>query len=1247
MFASTVAGAANGPLMQSVTVSPMTHVEVRLLGPVEALRAGDPVRLGGSKQRAALAVLGLNPGRIVSTDRLIEALWGDRAPATAVTALHGHISRLRRLLGPDAIVTSPPGYVLDGDTVATDLARFDELVAAVEADDPLARAERLRRALGLWRGAALADLVSDCDLALAEKAHRLDELRLDTQEELFDVRLQLGEHVEVVPALETFVREQPLRERPVAQLMLALYRSGRQADSLATYRRLRQRLREELGLEPGLALRELERRVLEHDPGLAPSLDTPLEVRLEQRRIPVSVLAVGIAAATVADEPDPEAYEHVVSQAREAVRLCLERHGASVQRLVGVGLLGLFGIPAPHDDDASRALRAAREAIDSVEAVSAAASKRFGLGLSVQAGIASGEAFAGETPAVERALRLQGEAAHGEVVADDATRARGREREPRLDHPLAGRDSERNLLREVHQRVLSERRSALVVLSGPAGIGKSRLAADFLDTLDPATRVLYARCLSYGDGVSLIPAIDLVRAGTGLSAQASEEEARERLASLLGEGERAASAVEQLVRTIGLGDEPPGDEEGAWAVHRLLERLARRSPVVVMVDDLQWGSSALLDLVEHLAEPVDAPLLILATAREARRERLRDASIEVGPIDTEACAEVVAALLDDGEIEPGALSSLVDYSGGNPLFFEELVLDLRESGRLHRSEGRWQLGTDDLSAPRSLESLLAARLDRLPAREREVLRSASVIGHSFALRQLRGLVDGPLDEPVESLEEEGLIRPSRFEEADFDFHHLLIRDAAYASLSLEDRADLHQRHAEWIEQSSISAPLEREALAVYHLNQSHRALAGLAPGDDRVVAGAAPLAARTATLGRALLGRGDAAAAAALLERALELGAVDAQVTVDLGRAHFDGGDFPAAERAFAAAAAGPAAHRARLGLLDVALRTDPRVDLDAAEVEISAARLTLEREQDTQGVAEAWLAAAYLALLRGSAAELARNLEPALDYARRSGRPRAETWILFLVCAVCWYGPLPVEEGIRRCEGVLADARGRPNVEAAAMQSLAVLRAMNGEVEDARRLVSASRRIRRELGQLVGAAASAIDEGLVLLLAGDDEAAELTLREGYEELEQLGEKGYLSTVAALLAEAIIGQGRTDEAREFALAAAEAASEDDVVSQVGWRTIEARALAACGEHDDANRVAREAARRADETDFLLLRAEAWAAVADVCAAAGNRSNSDDARARASSLLESKGCAGSAVEALTHPRLHTREPRGPS
>src|SRR5215210_3191730 len=277
-------------------------MEFRILGPVEVRDDGRVVRLGGGKQRAVLALLLLSANRVVASERMIELIWGERPPPTAATALHGHISSLRKALGPDVIATRPPGYVLETATGELDLERFERLRAegrdALERGDPGAAAERLRAALGLWRGEALSDI--GFEPFVQTEAARLEGLRLDAVQDRIDADLTTGRGTELVGELERLVAAEPLRERLWAQLMLALYRSGRQAEALDAYRRARERLVSQLGIEPGPELRDLERRILEHDPSLGrgPRMPAP-HPRSPQGRPALALLALALAAVGV------------------------------------------------------------------------------------------------------------------------------------------------------------------------------------------------------------------------------------------------------------------------------------------------------------------------------------------------------------------------------------------------------------------------------------------------------------------------------------------------------------------------------------------------------------------------------------------------------------------------------------------------------------------------------------------------------------------------------------------------------------------------------------------------------------------------------------------------------------------------------------------------------------------------------------------------------------------------------------
>jgi peptide/nickel transport system substrate-binding protein len=291
-------------------------VEFRLLGPVQAREGASEVALGGPKLRALLATLLLSANEVLSRDHLIDALWGERPPATAAHTLDDYVSRLRRALGGERIETRAPGYRLRVDPGELDVDRFEALLRqgrdALARDDPATALERLDVALALWHGRALADLLHE-PIGQAE-AGRLEERRRLAVEERHDAALRLGRHAEVVSDLERLVEHEPYRERSIAQLMLALYRSGRHAEALAVLRTARQRFAAELGLEPGPSLRELEQQILNHDERLSVAGTHRTHRRRRRPRVPRSAVAIGAGllalaggAVVASNLRDPEA----------------------------------------------------------------------------------------------------------------------------------------------------------------------------------------------------------------------------------------------------------------------------------------------------------------------------------------------------------------------------------------------------------------------------------------------------------------------------------------------------------------------------------------------------------------------------------------------------------------------------------------------------------------------------------------------------------------------------------------------------------------------------------------------------------------------------------------------------------------------------------------------------------------------------------------------------------------------------
>ncbi|HET9738585.1 MAG TPA: BTAD domain-containing putative transcriptional regulator, partial [Solirubrobacteraceae bacterium] len=546
-------------------------MEIRLLGPLEVRDGGVTFTLPRRQQRALLAALALRAGETVSTDRLVADLWGERAPASAIGSLQNAVSALRKVLGEGVLVRQAPGYRLLVRPDDVDATRFERLVSEARSAEPAGRAALLSDALALWRGPALADL-DELEFARLEAA-RLDELYVNALEERLEADLELGRHGALVGELETLVATHPLRERLRGQLMLALYRCGRQAEALEVYRAARLALADELGLDPTPELQELERRILRQDPALAapvpPVPDTP---PAQTERQLVSVL-VAVPPA----EEDPERLRQRLDEVLAAARGTLQRHRGELVRFGPEGLVAVFGAERASDDDAVRATAAAQE-------------------LGLPAGVATGESVGGAGSVFVRAAEL----ARGTGVQLDARTHELVHAVRRHDAPLVGRSEELGRLEDALATAHVERRCHVVTVVGEPGIGKSRLARELVRQRRGDVELLVGRCVSFGDGATFAPLQSAMR-------DADAEEALEH--------EPEASLVLERLAALAEGSDAVSLGEAYWAVRRLLEALAGRRPVLFVLDDVHWAEPGLLDLVDYLTDRVDAPLLVLCLAR--------------------------------------------------------------------------------------------------------------------------------------------------------------------------------------------------------------------------------------------------------------------------------------------------------------------------------------------------------------------------------------------------------------------------------------------------------------------------------------------------------------------------------------------------------------------------------------------------------------------------------------------------------
>jgi DNA-binding SARP family transcriptional activator len=774
-------------------------LEFRLLGPLE-IRDGERVLPPlPPRQRALLVAMLLRAGQFVSKQRLIDDVWGEDAPATVTNSLENQIWRLRQKLGRDVLITRSPGYVLDVDPEQVDALRLELLLSRARASSGEEKVATLRTALALFAGPPLADL-GDEPVARVHAA-RLEELELIAREELIEAELEAGRDAELVPELERLVAEQPYRERPREQLMLALYRAGRQADALAAYQAARQTLTEELGTEPGERLQELQRSILRQDEALrAPAAarpptaaEPPAAARASRKA--VTVLACSWEPAGVAD---PEALRSVLDRRLSSVRAAVTKHGGAVEAGASDTITAVFGAPAALEDHALRALHAAFDLAGAAAGI----------------GIETGEVLvdpatqplaAGAT--VESARRLARDARADEVLlgpqahwlvrdsvavepAGPAYRAvalTGDEerRGLRLDSPLVGRERERDALIAAFEQVGHSRTCHLLTVVGDAGVGKSRLVRELADGLASATTIR-GRCLAYGEPAPFRPLLEAV----GDAAELPE-----------------GAPTEETFR----------------AARRILETLAAERPLVAVFEDVHWAAPAFLDLLEHVAAlSRNAPILMVCTARPELFEtrpswgsgRLDASSIALDPLGEGESLELLDNLLGEADLPDLVRTHIVRAADGNPLFVEELLAMLVDRDVLRREQGRWTTSElPSLAVPPTIRSLIAARVDRLPDEQRLVLELASIEGAVFDTRWLEALL--PEDRPVDvdaqlvQLIRRELVRPDPSAEQRFSFRHELVRDVVYASVPKQARAELHERLAALLGSGADAARVHR------------------------------------------------------------------------------------------------------------------------------------------------------------------------------------------------------------------------------------------------------------------------------------------------------------------------------------------------------------------------------------------------------------------------------------------------------
>jgi class 3 adenylate cyclase/predicted ATPase len=918
-----------------------------------------------------------------------------------------------------------------------------------------------------------------------------------------------------------------------------------------------------------------------------------------QRKV-VTVLFCDVVGSTALGEStDPEVTRVLLERYFDRMKGIVARHGGTVEKFIGDAVMAVFGIPQAHEDDALRACRAALEMLDAFPE----------LGLAGYIGINTGEVVTGTEErlatgdAVNVAARLQQAAEPGEALVGEATveltrnaldveplepfELKGKtepvaafrlvsahEAPPRGRPRFVGREGEVALVHEAWRRAESEGRCELFTICGEAGVGKSRLVAEALRSI--GTRVVQGRCLPYGEGITYWPVVEVVKQ---LGTPPSDAAAAAAIGSLLGKSGAGTSA-----------------EEIAWGFRKLLEEQA---PIVVVLDDIQWGEETLLDLIEYAALlSSGAPLLLLCVARTDLVERRPTwpVALRLEPLTEAAVDELLPVTISGGQRD-----EVLRASGGNPLFVTELVAMAADG---------------EVSVPPTLQALLAARLDQLAPAERAALECGAVEGEIFHRGTVQALAAGDgVTSLLASLVRKELIRPDRPrlpQDDAFRFRHLLIRDAAYEGLSKAARASLHERFADLLAERG-RALVELDELVGYHLEQAARYKAELEEPDAALAEQAGD---RLALAGRRALWRGDERAAALLLERALELTRpmkLDIHSEVDLAYV------LSWTEPQKAVAIADAAAERARDAGLETAealarvlaanvrMSADPLASIDELERLAREALPLLQQAEDHAGLAYVWAALGWsVANFRNQFEEHLYASEQALQHARLAGQPRGH---LFHLDGALAFGPRPADEALERLDAVVGGGR-YPHAQLARAYLLALL----GRFHEAWQVAHEQD---ERLRELTGSGHEAW-LAWIARLEGDSEGAVDYFRVYCETLQEQGQSGALSTFAPELARSLCVLGRHDEAEAWIRLGREVANDQDVSSQAYWRQALALVHSSRREHSEAERLARDAVAIVERGDALNAQGDAFADLAEVLTAAGR---GDDARAALEQALD--------------------------
>jgi len=959
----------------------------------------------------------------------------------------------------------------------------------------------------------------------------------------------------------------------------------------------------------------------------------PIAAAREVRKV-VTVVFCDVSGSTALGERlDPEAMRRTMGRHFEEIRLIVERHGGTVEKFIGDAAMAVFGIPVAHEDDALRAVRAVAEIRERLTALG----EELAVALSFRTGVNTGEVVAGEGEtlvtgdAVNVAARLEQAAAPGEILIGAETLSLVRDavtvepveplelkgkREPvpafrlvsvdataeaftrHMDAPLVGRVREQQRLRADFEGVVSERTCHMFTLLGPAGVGKSRLVAEFLAAAGENADVLRSRCLHYGEDITYWPLVEILLA-IGVEPDA----------------------------VIGTS---PADTQLAF--RKLIEGRAAERPQILVLDDIQWAEPVFLELIEHVSDwSRDAPILLLCVARPELLElrpgwgggKLNATTILLEALSRDDCELLISRLAGGAQLTDDVRAKILQAADGNPLFIEEMLATVSEDG-----------GDGEIVVPPTIQALLQSRLDRLGPGERDMIGRGAVEGQVFHRSTVQELAPATERDDVAghllSLVRKEMIRPDQPtypDEEAFRFRHLLIRDAAYDSLPKETRAELHEAFADWLDRHATL--IEQDEIVGYHLERAYRNRAELDSADPRLAALARRASARLAVAARGAKERGDTGAFCGLLQRAAELlPEGDPQRLEALFALSYPLCTVGRQEEAVAGARELVASRDPRLQSYGHLAQTivdvySGRFDAKRAEGRVAAAGILFTDLGDHFGLAWTGFLELHMEWMSCRAAAAAAAALRAETHARAAGDEVLATRMRGLWGMALAFGPAPVGEAVPATRALLDGATSILD-RAEAQRLVGQLLAMRGEIEEAREHVRGGLEGTRQAGQFVEAAGYAMMAAFVEARAGAPAAAEDLLRRGIAELDRLGNRSYRGTMALRLADALASRAEYEEAAQWCAEVRETLNDNDLVDVISVDSLEGFLAAVAGSHTEGERLSDRAVGSAATTDFYEAKAQTYERHARTLALVGKPVEAREAAATALAIYEAKG-----------------------